>query len=408
MDGPSFKRMQITEAERVRLLEKLDVADATKAKCPRRSSARLEYRVRDIPLSVNHPGGGVGRYIVLGRNLSSGGISLLHPGYLHTGTECRLALALPRGGVKTLIGKVVFCRLAAGTIHEIGVQFSDKIDIEEFATPEFKRTSDDPEVRASMQPLRGNVLLVAASEAERRLLDARLRQTGLNPTVVDHAGAAVDQVKLLPYVAAVIDLNLPDPGPAALVETLMSLGFPGSIVGLAGDDSPKENQRAIDMGMHGCIMKPVRAEAMHTLLSRLIRNNMNKIDDGAPIVSSIAGEKGADDLIQFFLTAAHEAGAAISGAVQKGDAKTVRKECNTLKSIAGGYGFQSVAEAARQVVTSLDSSESLEDSMGRVTALLNVLTRLSADKDPDTGPRRGSGDATSENTRESAASVKAA
>ncbi|MFM9958559.1 MAG: hypothetical protein ACKVZJ_10815 [Phycisphaerales bacterium] len=386
MDGPSFKKTQLSEADRVRLLDKLDMADAARGKNPRRAAARLEYRVRDIPLSVNHPAGGVGRYIVLGRNLSAGGISLLHSGYLHTGTECRMALTLPRGGAKTLIGKVVFCRLAAGTIHEIGVQFSDKIDLSEFASPELKRTSDDPEARASIQPLRGNVLLVASSEAERRLLEARLKQTGLNPTSVDRAGAAVDQVKLLPYVAAVIDLNLPDPGPAALVETLMAAGFLGSLVGLAGDDTPNENQRAIDMGMHGCIMKPVRHEAMHALLSRLVRNNQNKFDDGAPIVSAIAGEKGAEDLIQFFLTAAREAGSAISGAVQKGDSKTVRKECNTLKSIAGGYGFQSVAEASRQVVMSLDSTMSLEESMGRVTALLNVLTRLSADAPADAKP----------------------
>lgn len=384
MDGPSFRRIQVTEAERTRLLDKLDMADQQRGKSPRRAAARLEYRVRNIPLSVNHPAGGVGRYIVLGRNLSCGGISLLHSGYLHNGTDCRMALTLPRGGAKTLIGTVVFCRLAAGSIHEIGVRFTEKIDVNEFAPLDPRRMNDDPEVRAAMQPLRGNVLLVASSEAERRLLDARLKQSGLNPTAVDRAGAAVDQVKLLPYSIAVIDLNLPDPGPAALVESLMAAGFLGSIVGLAADDSPTENGRAIDMGMHGCILKSLRHEAMHTLLSKLLRSNTNKVDDGAPITSALAGESGADDLIQFFITTAREAAVAIAGAVQTGDLKAVRKECHSLKSIAGGYGFQSVAESARQVMLSLDSTISLEESARRITALINVLSRLSPDK-PDTG-----------------------
>jgi DNA-binding NarL/FixJ family response regulator len=392
VDSPNFKRTNMTEVERTRLLDKLDMADQQRGKSPRRATARLEYRVRDIPLSVNHPGGGMGRYIVLGRNLSSGGISLLHSGYLHNGTECRMALTLPRGGAKTLIGKVVFCRLAAGTIHEIGVQFSEKIDLNEFASSDLKRLSDDPEVRAAMQPLRGNVLLVAASEAERRLLEARLKQSGLNPTVVDRAGAAVDQVKLLPYSVAVIDLNLPDPGAAALVESLTAAGFLGSIVGLAGDDSPTEFGRAVDMGMQGCIMKPVRHEAMHTLLSKVMRANTNKVDDGAPITSALAGESGADDLIQFFLSASREAAVAIETGVQKGDIKAVRKECHSLKSIAGGYGFQSVAESARQVMLSLDSTMSLEEAAGRITALLNVLSRLSPDRPVGDESEDGAGD----------------
>lgn len=385
MDAPSFKRTNMTDVERTRLLDKLDMADQQRGKSPRRATARLEYRVRDIPLSVNHAAGGFGRYIVQGRNLSSGGISLLHAGYLHNGTECRMALTLPRGGAKTLMGKVVFCRLAGGAMHEIGVQFSEKIDLDEFASPDLKRMNDDPEARAAMQPLRGNVLLVAASEAERRLLEARLKQSGLNPTAVDRAGAAVDQVKLFPYSLAVVDLNLPDPGTAALVESLKAAGFLGSIVGLAGDDSPTENGRAIDMRMQGCIMKPLRHEAMHTLLSKVMRSNTNKVDDGATITSTLAGESGVDDLINFFLTAAREAALAIASAVQKGDAKGVRKECHSLKSIAGGYGFQSVAESARQVMLTLDSTMSLEESGGRITALINVLSRLSPDKPPAPG-----------------------
>lgn len=378
MDSPKFKRTMISDAERSRLLDKLDQTEQRGGKNPKRAAARLEYRVRDIPLSVNHPGGGVGRYIVLGRNLSSGGISLIHAGYLHNGTECRMALTLPSGGAKTLIGKVVFCRLASGQMHEIGVEFTEKIDVQQFASASVRRLNDDPEVRASLMPIPGNAIIVAPAEADRRLIESRLKQSGLNPTPVDRAGAALDQVKLLTYALAVVDLGLADPGPAALVESLKKAGYVGCIVGLAADESPSERQRAIDMGMHDCIFKPMRFEAMHTLIAKLMRSNGGNIDGGSPIISTIAGEHGAEDLIKFFLGAAGEAAAAIAAAVHKNDLKTVQKECQSLKSIAGGYGFQPVVESARQVLQALEVSPSIQAASGRISALLNVCNRLSA------------------------------
>lgn len=380
---PLFKKLEMTEPERARILDKLDTAEQKNPKNPRRGAARLEYRNRDIPFSVNHPGGGVGRYIVLGRNLSTGGISLLHAGYLHCGTECRLALTMPRGGAKTLLGKVTFCRLVAGQIHEIGVQFFEKIDLADFATLYQKRTSDDPEARASMQPLTGKVLLVTTNAAERKLMQARLRQSGLNPTAVDRAGAAVDQIKLLPYSVVVCELALPAPGVAEFVQSLRRGGFTGAIVGIASEESPSEYQRATDAGMNGCIMKPIKHDAMHQALTKAMRDAGCKMDDGGPITSTLAGDPGSGELIQFFISHAKESAAAISSAMKKNDIAAVRKECQSLKSIAGGYGFQSVAEAARQAVTNLDATMSIEESMPQVQGVLNVCGRLTAEKMPE-------------------------
>lgn len=382
MDSPNFKRIDITEADRSRILDKLDQSDTNGPKNPRRATARLDYRIRDVPFTVVHPGGGFGRFLVLGRNLSTGGISLLHAGYLHSGTECRLALVMPRGGAKTMLGKVVFCRLVAGKIHEIGVQFCEKIDIAEFVMPETKHVSDDPELRAASQPLSGNVLLVCPGEAERRLLTARLKQSGLNVSAVDRAGAGLDQVKLMPYAALVCDLGLPDPGAAAFVESLRKTGFAGPIVGAASDDSPGETQRAIDVGMQGCITRPLRHDAMHQVLMKVLRESGATLDLGAPIASNMSGDPGADELIQFFITHARECAGKITGAIPQADVAAIRKECHSLKSIAAGYGFPSVGEAARQAMTALDATMSLEESISQVQALLNVCSRLTNDR-PD-------------------------
>lgn len=379
MEGPRFRDSRLSETERNRLLDKLEQADLARPKCPRRDTARVEYRVRDVPFSVNHPGGGVGRYIVLGRNLSTGGVSLLHSGYIHPGSECRLALTLPRGGAKTLIGTVVFCRHAAGKIHEVGVQFTEKIDVAEFTLPDARRLSDDPEARACSAPIHGTALLIAASEAQKRLLVARLRQSGLDVTAVDNAGAGVDQARLLPYRLIVCDLALPDPGPSGLLRRLRENGFNGPIVGAAAEEGAAEIKRAVEMGMNGCIQRPVNHDAMHRMLLRVIRES-GGADTDAPISSTMAGESGAEELIEFFISHARQSCSIITSAVTSGDVAAVRKECHGLKSIAGGYGFQSVAEAAKQAMTTLDASMSLEESMPKVQALLNVCSRLTGDK----------------------------
>lgn len=376
MSTPTFKKTNITEAEHAQLLVRLDSRDRAGGANPRRASARMEYRVRDIPISVNHPGGGIGRYIVLGRNLSAGGISLLHAGYMHTGTDCRMVLTMAKGGAKTLIGKVVFCRLVAGHIHEIGVQFSQKIDMTDFVDPEGKRVSDDPDARALMDMMRSNALIASASEADRKVLTACLKQSGFNATPVDCAGAALDQVKLLPYTIAVVDLNLPEPGPKMLVKALTDSGYSGCIIGLATTEVPGDYEKAVGMGMGGCILRPVKHEGVHAEVSKVLKA-AGVTDDASPITSKLAKERGASDVLEYFVSAARQGAGAISAALPKSDLQSIIKECQTLKSIAGGYGFQSVAEAARQALVSLEGTKSVSDSMGRITALLNLCSRLS-------------------------------
>lgn len=379
VNGPRFQRLELPDAERVRILNKLELAEKMSAHKPRRGSARLEYRTRDIPMSVVHPGGGVGRFIVLGRNLSTGGIALLHAGYLHNGTECRMALTLPRGGAKTLVGKVVFCRLVAGQIHEIGVQFSEQINIEDFAASELKKLSDDPCDREAMRELSGNALLVAPDEAVRTLLLSRLKQTGLNPVGVETAGAGVDQVKRLAYVVAVCSLNLPDPGVEKLVRALQSAGFSGPVIGIASETEKAGASRAAHAGMQGCLEMPFAQDQVHAELARALRYCGASGEGSSPIVSTIAHEPRAGELIHFFVSHAREAASAVRAAAARGDLPTVKKHCQSLKSIAGGYGFQSVAEAAKQAVTCMDQSGSVEESAASIRALLNLCGRLSTE-----------------------------
>ena len=102
-----------------------------------RKSTRHPFRGDMMPFVVVQPGGSVGAYLVMTRNLSAGGLSLIHGGYLHPGTKCRMLLSTVKGQKVVLGGKVRRCRHIKGSLHEIGVQFNAQVAPEEFVPPEF-------------------------------------------------------------------------------------------------------------------------------------------------------------------------------------------------------------------------------------------------------------------------------
>jgi hypothetical protein len=74
--GDDFhSHVRLNNAERSKLLCRLDDEPAGQGGRDRRRYKRWEYRRSDIAVLVQHPGGGTGRYLVCARNISAGGIS---------------------------------------------------------------------------------------------------------------------------------------------------------------------------------------------------------------------------------------------------------------------------------------------------------------------------------------------
>ena len=74
------------------VLDRLDDAARKKTPNERRAHERLKYRASDIALIIVHPGGTMSRVVARARNVSAGGIAVLHSGYLHPGSEVSIIL----------------------------------------------------------------------------------------------------------------------------------------------------------------------------------------------------------------------------------------------------------------------------------------------------------------------------
>lgn len=167
------------------LLERIETSLRTQSAVAR-SSVRIPFRRLSIGFTVKHADGSVAAMTVACRNISRGGVGLLHAAYMHVGTPC--SIFLPRAGrADTCVpGVVVQCRHVGGRVHEIGVRFDESIEPRDFvaATPE-----DVQRVLDSIKPAE------FACRARVWISDATLRRAvgrlfGLTrSTVEEHRGA---------------------------------------------------------------------------------------------------------------------------------------------------------------------------------------------------------------------------
>lgn len=102
----------------------LDAADSRVERDDARAYARVPVRGGAIAVCLEHPGGTTAELLMAGRNLSRGGVSLLHSGFVHAGTKCIVRLPLGVDRVVSFPGEVVRCTHRGGQLHEIGVKFA--------------------------------------------------------------------------------------------------------------------------------------------------------------------------------------------------------------------------------------------------------------------------------------------
>lgn len=103
---------------------------------------RYEWRVRSL-IRTSQPGSREPQtYLVYTRNISRGGIGLIHGMFLHAGTGVVVMLRTRDGACVAISGLVRWCNHLHGRLHEVGVQFEQPIDLDRFL--DVKPPSEEP------------------------------------------------------------------------------------------------------------------------------------------------------------------------------------------------------------------------------------------------------------------------
>ena len=96
----------------------------------RRRHARYRYPVRaGIAIEVE---GARSKFVVRPREISDGGLSFLHGGFLYPGSACTAILKTIDGEEVLVRGKIARCRVVRGRTHEVALRFDNPIDVKDF------------------------------------------------------------------------------------------------------------------------------------------------------------------------------------------------------------------------------------------------------------------------------------
>ena len=312
-DHKFHRHIDLDDGERQRLLEDLDAAKA--AMESGRANLRHEFHATEVPLVVKHPDGrGESRFLVYGRNISRGGIGVIHAGYVTIGAECQIVL--PRAGGKPMVaaGVVSHCRLVAGSWHELGIRFRSEIDPAIIAGVPLNDEQSVGDAHGGDAPR--DIILVAESfEPERDLMLHQLTMCGLSTRGVGTAGATLDVVQRESVKLVVSGLSVASDDGLRTIQRLREMGFDRPIMMATADPDPQVAIWAREAGATSVVTKPINVD----LLVAQIRTHVDPRPPGKEIFSTVGDQPGMPQLVDRFVVAARQVVEQLDLACQRGE-----------------------------------------------------------------------------------------
>lgn len=368
--------LHLNNVEQSKLLCRLDQSPADCKGADRRRHKRCEYRAGEIAIMVQHPGGGYGRLLVCTRNISVSGLAIIHGGYLHPGTECRLLLILADGSPRALSAIVMHCRHLGAHHHEIGLRFLEEIELSEILSEEQKEVAGESFSGRHFPSLEGSVLLVDSSTTDRRLLMHYLKATGVEVTDIATSGAAIDAIRMNDFGIVLCDINLDKQDSAHMIEQMRSYEVKCPIIVITSDNDLSNLLAVRSAGANEIIGKPYNPEALITVVAEWL--NQTVVDD--PIYSSVENDPGMTEMIVDFIEQARRIMLKLEQATKVEDQGKVRELCLAIQGSAEGYGFGAATTAARDVLKTMDVCNTLDDALGQIKRLKAICARLTCTK----------------------------
>ena len=339
------------------------------AAAKRRAFVRFEYRCLSVRLDILQKDGAAPSVLVATRNLSAGGLSLLHSAYAHQGAEVLVHLPDLAGQFVPLRGVVRMCRHVQGVIHEIGLQFNQQIDPRQF----IRLNEDDARAarpRVDAARLAGTVVCATASDMDRKIVAHYLAGSRITlvaaPTGAEGLARAAEGADVV-----LVDLELPDMTGEQFLAALAEAGL-GVPVIILTSDLPGAAQGKPDAGVATVVLpRPLEREALLTALAEYCLDRQT----AGPLTTSLAEGSPNTALVPEFLDFLKTAVQKLEGAIEDDDVDTCRSVAVQIAGVAPTLGFSQIADAAQSVAVGVAASMSVRESESLVRRLIDLCQR---------------------------------
>lgn len=357
-NAPSLDVLRLSANEVEAINRELDAQAEQFQGNNRRQDERHPYRAgAKMVATVFHPGGTTTRYLIKPRNISRTGLGFLHGSFLHLGTRIIVSLETLRHTLVNVTGQIVFCKFVRGNVHEIGVRFSQPIELAQFI---FEGGDDMAE--GALPQLIGRVLLVEREESDRQLLRFIFERLNVQVSMSTTVDDAVDKLTGgMNFDVAMLDVDAED-DVADAIARLRAPDRDVPLIALTADESHPLKHKANGEQCNGVLVKPLDGPAMAMTLLQFLPLAAKPMSPAAvePLYSTMWQDLSARPLVLEYLDRLSEQVVRLRGCFKADaevDMRHAAKLCLTIKGTAGSYGFPQISEAAQSLRQLVDAGE---------------------------------------------------
>lgn len=367
--GGRQNSLGLSRAELDALFESLDREQAGKGS-QRRVSARIAFHEMPLDIEIVQPGGGRTSVRVASRNLSRSGLGFLHSSYLHVGTPIIIALDHSRTGPTNVRGTVVRCRHVTRHIHEVGVKFESTINLRDYVqldtlSQSFSCENVDP------AQLKGSVLIVAEYKIEIACIQSLLSETAMAFLSAQSMAQAI--IESRGGVDIIIcDYQFENGTGLDFLKLACESGLRCPVIIMSADRSPEARNTIRKANADGFLAKPLEKETLLRALAEFLLVTGERTDSAASLYSTLPATSPMRALADDFVDDLRIMGEELDKCVESKDVAGIRKRCLRIAGPAPSLGFESLAKLATNLITSLDSTMSLEESVVPLNAFIQT------------------------------------
>lgn len=385
MQNDYLKSVRMSEVNQRALLEQMDSA-MRPVEESQRAEDRASWRLLDVPVEVTHPDGARARFLVCMRNISCGGASFIHGGFLYPGSKLVVLLPTIWGDFESLEGVITNCRHVEGQNHEIGVRFIEPFDRRRCLTLPGETPLDPDPDTSERNELVGRLLYVDQSPADAKLVAFHLKDSRITIESAMACEEAVEKIKSMAVDLILLSHSIDGVGDQSAVECLRSAGFKGPVVLVNNSAETSKQGPGADSGGLATLTKPYSPARLIAVLSGCLAS-IETSGDG-PIYSELSSNPDAVELVEYYLGFVEETAGRLRDSIEKDEYEPALEACRSLMETGAGYGFTPISTSAKVAVTELTASMSINESITEVQRLLGVCARIEARGAPDGKERK--------------------
>jgi CheY-like chemotaxis protein len=357
IDAGRPNTLGLTQAALKLIVEKLDAAEKGKAST-KRNFSRWPFVHASIKVAIVQPSGSEVTLKLAARNISRGGVSLLHNCFVHPGSQVIVSLPRLAGGAKDIVGSVKRCLHRRGVLHELGVSFEEEIELRDFVgvargTDLFSLERIEPD------KLIGTVLHVEDNDVDARMFAHFLRETQLRvkraKSGLEGLDMAVQEFNLI-----VSDWRMPDITGTEMIRRIRELGVETPVILSTSDPLGLMKEGLWDETNTGMVSKPL-----------VQQNLLRAIAEHLLVVGHAAQPEGQRPSPLNVSSAVSEYSAKLAALADSTDLANIRETCAGVRSAGAAAGDTNLMRVAENAINILDSK-----GVETARPLLKELTRL--------------------------------